>query len=130
MRFSLENRQEIWDNCFLSIYVYETTGLFNESMGWMIYAYETGWTEDDLYGGGDYLWHSEYYNLILTKGLNLININVLMLDSLTYANNTMTIFLYPYLKNEVWSAIDKMAYIYSREANINDIFKPQLIWSD
>jgi len=127
MRFSLENRPSNWSDCFLSIYIYETTGLFNESMGWMIYTYESDWTEDRLQG--DYHWHSEYYNLTLTKGLNIINMNVLMLESLPLANNTMTVFLYPYLRGNVWSAIDKMAYIYSREANVNDTLKPQLIWS-
>ena len=126
-RFSLENRPIDWNNCNLSVYIYQTTGDFYESLGWLMNAYETDWTEEKP--KGNYYWYTEHYNLTLIHGLNSINITDLMIEALPYANNTFTIYFYPYIVHSIWSDIDKMAYIYSREANMGDIYKPRIIWS-
>jgi hypothetical protein len=126
-RFPILNRPSNWVNCEISFYIYAITGNFNND-SWLLSVYEGNWYED-IQHGWNYDWHLGNFNVSLNSGFNKINITDYMIQPEAQSNETVSLTLYPYIKGTVWSDLDVMVYIHSKEADINKTYLPQLIWS-
>jgi len=127
-RFPIINKPSNWVKCEISLYIYQITGYFNESRDWLLSVYEGTWHEDIQYGW-DYYWHLGNFNVSLNIGFNKIDITDYIIQPEAQSNETVSLTLYPYIKGTVWSDLDVMVYIYSKEAYMNKTYLPQLIWS-
>ena len=122
MKFDVSNYNE---TCVLSFYIYRITPNSIQGDGSIgIYIFKSGWNEDmnsrEIINS--YVDDREFEYGIMSIPIMIGLVEIDISDYLQYTNDTITLRLRHL-------PLDGEVYIYSKEANVNKEYLPQLIWS-